>query len=259
MWNFIGQQHGGVEDIGLINTWTAPIRPVTNMDISDTAQSWRDTSYNYFVDFETFVLVQLHRFGGDTRAGHASGIDWFTNNVPKNRPLVVVQHYNMESAETVTSDPITGWSIAERDALLAMLSGYNVIALLVGHDHNTPTQLRVEIPVPGTNITFDQFRPGIASFDDREPNSHFALLRVSGTDLNVASGRIDNNDGSIIWEFGYSKALPKVGQEAPQPVCNCELSPECCSLEPGLPNGGGLGGGGLGGGGIGGLSGGGRG
>ncbi len=128
-----------------------PSLPADNYDVESDNYSW---------NWGRLHLVQLQRFGGDTRKGAVSGLDWLKQDLEANaadgRPVILFQHYGWDSfsierwdaGHTTFDDSGTGephwWSESERESLLAVLKDYNVIGLFHGHEHDTPMAYRVE-------------------------------------------------------------------------------------------------------------------
>lgn len=178
-----------------------PSLPADNYDVESDNYSW---------NWGRLHLVQLQRFGGDTRKGAVSGLDWLKQDLEANaadgRPVILFQHYGWDSfsierwdaGHTTFDDSGTGeplwWSESERESLLAVLKDYNVIGLFHGHEHDTPMAYRVE--------GIDVFKPKAAF------KGGFALVRVSQTLLEVALGEASDANGHVRFTTGFTKALP---------------------------------------------------
>ncbi|MBL8582395.1 MAG: metallophosphoesterase, partial [Rhizobiaceae bacterium] len=119
--------------------------PATNFDSLSDCYSW---------DWGAVHFVQLNRFGGDTRKGAADSLPWLVSDLAASaqggRPVVLFQHYGWDPFSEERWDPSRTtfddegggdphwWSDAERRALVDAVSGYNVVALFHGHEHETP-------------------------------------------------------------------------------------------------------------------------
>ncbi len=194
MWNFVCQMHTGV--------WgqTKPVIPVTTIDGTGDAGSycWKEHSLNYCVNLGPVDLFQMHVYGGDRENGRADGLSWLKDQLALrdiSRPIIIVQHYSFD----ITSDEQPNWTKAQRDAFLAVLEPYNVIALLTGHAHAAGAFPDI-IPIPHSTKTFDQFRPGMCS-----DYGGFALMRVSDISFDTIQG--STVKGKIEWIKGYSKSI----------------------------------------------------
>jgi cytolysin (calcineurin-like family phosphatase) len=175
-----------------------PPVPAANYDAASDCYSW---------DWGRLHLVQMHRFAGDTRKDAISGLDWLKRDLAANagdgRPVVSFQHYGWDAFSSEVWDSTartfddTGagaphwWSDAEREALAAVLSGYNAIGLFHGHQHETPM-------IYGGGA-LDLFRPKAAYLGG------FALARVTDTFFDVALGESSEAQGSVRFTHAFSK------------------------------------------------------
>lgn len=170
--------------------------------------SFDDASESYSWDWEPLHLVQLHRFGGDTRHGAASGLDWLKRDlaaVPHRRPVAIFQHYGWDSFSTEKWDPAKStfddhgpgaahwWSESDRAALLDVLDGANVIGIFHGHQHETPMIYREK--------SIDLFKPKAAFMGG------FAVAVVSGSTFEVALGEASDDHGGIAFSDAFSKQI----------------------------------------------------
>jgi cytolysin (calcineurin-like family phosphatase) len=176
MWNFICQMHTGVR---WRNGKSAAAYPVTAVDSDGSGSNdWTARSFNYRVNLGPADLIQLHRYGGDSEYGRASGLGWLKDQLGAlgtARPVIIVQHYQFQPP-MIDVD----WTDAQRDALLEVLAPYNVIALLTGHIHNPPDHFPYQAPIPGTSDYLNEFRPGCAFNDPAIPPSQgFIAVRVT--------------------------------------------------------------------------------
>lgn len=167
-----------------------PPVPVADYDIASDCYSW---------NWGGLHLVQLHRFAGDTAFGAESGLPWLKRNLAANaqdgRPVVLFQHYGWDSFSLERWDPQKStfddegsgaphwWSEEERQALLAVLKGYNVVAVFHGHQHETPMIYQRD--------GYDIVKPK-ASF-----MGGFALARITDAGMDVALGEASGDDGLV--------------------------------------------------------------
>jgi cytolysin (calcineurin-like family phosphatase) len=177
----------------------APV-PVTNYDVASDAYSW---------DWGRLHLVQLHRFGGDTREGAVDSLPWLRADLADyaadGRPVVVFQHYGWDPFSTEVWDPArmtfddTGdgpshwWTAEERDALYAALEPYNVVALFHGHQHPSALIYRWR--------NLDIFKPMAAYMGG------LAVARVTDTFLDVALAKVVGDTGELMFTNAFSKPL----------------------------------------------------
>ena len=174
---------------------------VANYDIESDNYSW---------DWGGLHLVQLQRFGGDTGKGAISGLDWLKQDLAASaadgRPVILFQHYGWDVFSREKWDPAKmtfddsgdghahWWSDDDREALLGVLKGYNVIGLFHGHEHPTPMIYSAD--------GLDLFKP-IATF-----MGGFAVVHVTSGYIDVALVQADGNDGDVTFLKAFSKALP---------------------------------------------------
>ena len=177
-----------------------PPVPASNYDVDSDCYSW---------DWGGLHLVQMHRFGGDTGHGAASGLPWLkrdlANNAADGRPVVLFQHYGWDTFSTEVWDPTEKrfddsggghahwWSEADRQALLAVLKGYAVVGVFHGHQHETPMIYRGG----GLNL----FKPKAAYMGG------FALARISGLRMEVVLGEAADDHGGIVFTDAFGKDL----------------------------------------------------
>lgn len=176
-----------------------PPVPAANYDVESDSYSW---------DWGGLHLVQLHRFGGDTRKAAVSGLDWLKGDLAAHasdgRPVIVFQHYGWDGFSTERWDSAAGtfddhgqgddhwWSEAERQELRDTLAGYNVIGLFHGHEHETPMIYQKE--------GFDLFKPKAAYMGG------FAVVRVTSSRLEVALAEIAE-DGALRFTNAFTKPV----------------------------------------------------
>ena len=177
-----------------------PAVPVDNYD---------EASDNYSWNWGGLHLIQAQRYGGDNSKGTASSLDWMKQDLKTyasdGRPVVIFQHYGWDHFSTERWDPAkstfdddgTGtphwWDESERQDLLATLSGYNVIGIFHGHEHDTPMAYKVN--------GIDVFKAKAAFMGG------FTLVRVSNGRMDVAIGEAADNKGGVRFDTAFSKAL----------------------------------------------------
>ncbi|HWK68473.1 MAG TPA: metallophosphoesterase [Rhizobiaceae bacterium] len=176
-----------------------PPVPASNYDVASDSYSW---------DWGGLHLVQLHRFGGDTRKGAISGLGWLKNDLAANasdgRPVILFQHYGWDGFSTERWDPAAKvfddqgegddhwWSEAERQALLDVLAGYNVVGLFHGHQHETAMIYQYG--------GLDLFKPKAAYMGG------FAVVRVTDKRLEVVLGET-SQDGDVRFTNAFTKPV----------------------------------------------------
>ncbi|MBX3569994.1 MAG: metallophosphoesterase [Rhizobiaceae bacterium] len=164
-----------------------PLVPVDSYDAESDCYSW---------NWGRLHLVQGHRFIGDTNKSAPNSLPWLKSDLETyagdGRPVILFQHYGWDpfsvehwDPEKTTFDdtgrgPAHWWTAADRAALLDLLSGYNVIGLFHGHEHDTPMIYRAG--------SVDLFKP-IAAF-----KGGFALARVSDRFMDVVLGEVAQDD-----------------------------------------------------------------
>lgn len=177
-----------------------PPVPAANYDVDSDCYSW---------NWGGLHLVQTHRFAGDTGHGAASGLPWLKQDLAGNaadgRPVVLFQHYGWDSFSEEVWDKTKGrfddsgdgqahwWSEADRQALLAVLKGYNLVGIFHGHQHETAMIYK------GGGI--DLFKPKAAYMGG------FALARVSGRRMEVVLGEAADDHGGVVFTNAFGKNL----------------------------------------------------
>ncbi|WP_269933336.1 metallophosphoesterase [Aminobacter sp. HY435] len=176
-----------------------PPVPATSYDEASDCYSW---------DWGGLHLIQTHRFAGDTAKGAISGLAWLKRDLrtyaSDGRPVILFQHYGWDPFSLETWDPAVRhfddrgigqahwWSDDERAALLAAISGYNVIGVFHGHEHDTPM-------IYNSN-GLDLFKP-MAAF-----KGGFAIVRVTDQFMDVVLAETDRL-GAITFTKAFSKRL----------------------------------------------------
>ncbi|MDO9415278.1 metallophosphoesterase [Pararhizobium sp.] len=175
-----------------------PPVPVTDYDAASDNYSW---------DWGGLHLVQLQRFGGDISKGAISGLNWLKQDLAAHaadgRPVMLFQHYGWDTFSTEKWDPAQEtfddegrgaahwWSEEQRDALLAVLKGYNVAGLFHGHEHPTALIYR--------RGGIDLFKP-IATF-----LGGFALVHITDGYMDVVMAKAAGGPGAVTFVSAFSK------------------------------------------------------
>jgi cytolysin (calcineurin-like family phosphatase) len=177
-----------------------PPVPADNYDVDSDCYSW---------NWGGLHLVQTHRFAGDTGHGASSGLPWLKQDLAANaadgRPVVLFQHYGWDAFSTEVWDKARHqfddsgngvahwWSEADRQALLAALRGYNVVAIFHGHQHETPMIYQRD--------GLDLFKPKAAYMGG------FALACITGEAMDVVLGEASGDLGEVVFTQAFSKAM----------------------------------------------------
>ncbi|MHC2797275.1 cytolysin (calcineurin-like family phosphatase) [Mesorhizobium jarvisii] len=175
-----------------------PPVPATSYDVDTDCYSW---------DWGGLHLVQTHRFTGDTGHGADSSLPWLKQDLATyaadGRPIILFQHYGWDTFSTERWDPAKRtyddkgagtphwWGEADRQALLAVLKGYNVVGIFHGHQHDTPLIYRRD--------GLDLFKPKAAYMGG------FAVARVTSDGMDVALGEATDDQGGVNFTNAFSK------------------------------------------------------
>ncbi|RWB22188.1 MAG: metallophosphoesterase [Mesorhizobium sp.] len=175
-----------------------PPVPATNYDVDTDCYSW---------DWGGLHLVQTHRFAGDTGHGAISSLPWLKQDLATyaadGRPVILFQHYGWDTFSIERWDPAKRayddegagrphwWAEADRQALVAALKGYNVIAIFHGHQH--------QVPMIYQRDGLDLIKPKAAYMGG------FALARVTDDNIDVALGEAAGDHGEVVFTNAFSK------------------------------------------------------
>jgi len=140
---------------------------------------------HYSWDWEGVHFVNLNIYaGGDNNRARGSLqflIDDLAANVgDSNRPVVLMQHFGMDSFSSQSQ----WWTAAERNALASAIDGYNILGIFHGHLHTTSKY---------TWNGYDVFMGSAAK------DGNFLVARIDNGKMDVVS-REDNR-----WGFAFSK------------------------------------------------------
>jgi cytolysin (calcineurin-like family phosphatase) len=176
-----------------------PAVPATNYDVDSDCYSW---------DWGGLHLVQTHRFAGDIGHGADSALPWLRDDLATyaagGRPVVLFQHYGWDDFSIEKWDPAKHvfdgdgggaphwWSAADRQALLAVLKGCNVVAVFHGHQHQTPMIYQRD--------GLDLFKPKAAYMGG------FALARIASDGMDVVLGEASGDHGDVAFTNAFSKS-----------------------------------------------------
>ena len=199
MWWFIRQW------IGLEKDGNNVIQYVTRFDAVDldkwSGDSWKKKSCDYLVDTGGVIYLGLHRFGGDTDFGRASGlktIKRWLQDYPSDTGIIIHQHYGWDRF----SEEDRWWTEEERDAMMEVFDGRNVIGIFHGHIH-TPVPYYYTKTIRNREI--DLYSPG-ATFQRR-----FGVARIKNATLDVAFYEVEDDESLALrekftkqWKHGLS-------------------------------------------------------
>jgi cytolysin (calcineurin-like family phosphatase) len=180
MWDYVAQRHSGPN---------APV-PADDFDPESNSYSW---------NWNGVHLVQLHRFGGDTRHDLPSNLPWLKRNLEQHasdgRPVVLFQHYGFESSNSIGSNrrSRSKWTRKHMSQFAEVINEYNVVGLFHGHDH------WAQLPYKWQG--YDVFSPGAAHF------GQFAVVQIDHQSMNVVYAEVTNDEGDVrlIRESGFKK------------------------------------------------------
>ncbi|NNE05810.1 MAG: hypothetical protein HKO64_05985 [Xanthomonadales bacterium] len=182
MWEYVRQRHSGAE---------APVS-VDDFDPGSHSYSW---------SWGGVHLVQLHRFGGDTRHELPSSLPWLRRNLERHasdgRPVVLFQHYGFESGNSIgrSRNSRSKWTPTEMNRYAQVIKGYNVLGLFHGHDHWSQRPYRWR--------GYDVFSPGAAHF------AQFAIVHIDAETMDVVYAEVTNDKGEmrLVPESAFSKQV----------------------------------------------------
>lgn len=182
MWNYVRQRHAGAD---------APVS-VDDFDPASNSYSW---------NWGGVHMVQLHRFGGDTRHRLPSSLPWLRHNLERHasdgRPVVLFQHYGFESGNSIGRNPSSRskWTPLEMRQFADAIDGFNVIGLFHGHDHWSQRPYRWR--------DYDVFSPGAAHF------AQFAVVHIGPRTMDVVYAEVMNERGDLrlVSESAFSKPV----------------------------------------------------
>ena len=156
------------------------------------------SSRSYSWNIQDVHFVQAQRFSGDT-AYCESNLDWLADDLKRyaseGNPVVYIQHYGV--------DPwaIKWWPQDARNRLFDILDNYNVAAFLVGHTHEPSIQRYRGYPIYQVNN----------AWPDEDGNGSFAVVRLKGDAVSVASCRWTDDKGNFEVVGPYlSDTLPRI-------------------------------------------------
>ncbi|MGE6785382.1 metallophosphoesterase [Ensifer adhaerens] len=177
-----------------------PPVPVTNYDPLSDCYSW---------DWGGLHVVQLQRFGGDQTKGAVNALPWLKQDLASyagdGRPVILFQHYGWDAFSTEVWDAKAGtfdnegdgaphwWSVDERQALLDVIKGSNVIGLFHGHQHETAMIYR--------QGGIDLFKPKAAYMGG------FAIARVTDGFMDVVLAEAGAAHGEVVFTDAFSRRL----------------------------------------------------
>ena len=177
-----------------------PPVPADNYDVGSDCYSW---------NWGGLHLVQTHRFAGDTGHGALSSLPWLKQDLAANaadgRLVVLFQHYGWDTfsievwdkAQHRFDDSGEGtahwWSAANREALLEVLKGYNVVGVFHGHQHETPMIYQSD--------GLDLFKSKAAYMGG------FAIARITNQAMDVVLAEASDDHGGVVFTNAFSKTI----------------------------------------------------
>jgi len=178
-----------------------PLLPATDFDIYSDNYSW---------DWGDLHLVQAQRFAGDSTKGAVDSLPWLRQDLEAyagdGRPVILFQHYGWDPFSTGNWDPVNHrfdpegkgkaqwWTAAQREALLAVLADFNVIAIFHGHQHLQNLAYKVS---------------GIDVFSARAAFlGGFAVVRVAECFMDMAFAQA-GAEGTVRFTGAFSKAIER--------------------------------------------------
>ncbi len=171
--------------------------------------NYHDLSDSYSWNWDGLHLIQAQRFAGDTNKGAISAIDWLKSDLATyaadGRPVVIFQHYGFDAFSRERWDPARKtfdengagaphwWSDEARSVFLDALKGYNVVAIMHGHQHETPMLYQA--------YGYDIIKPKAAFMGG------FGLVRISRKTMDVVLAEAVDNNGAIRFTSAFSKTF----------------------------------------------------
>ena len=168
------------------------IQTVSEFD-ADNTPDWKGHSQNWLVNTGGVIYIQMHRFGGDTRFGHADGFEalqqWL-RNYPYHA-IVLLQHYGWDQFST-GDDAAIQWTTAQQETLIKMFAGRKIIGAFHGHTHTPPPY---HYKANCANMTFDCFAPGAVMVQPSNSSTgrRFGLARITTQYLDVVFCQVDSS------------------------------------------------------------------
>ena len=170
-WGYVDSRHKGPN---------APV-PVTNFHAA---------SHGYSFDLGRVHLIQMNRFAGDVQYGLGSALGFLADDLKKyasdGRPVVLFQHYGMDAFGTQAR----WWTDADRAAYRALLKGYHVSAIIVGHSHAAFNYSWEGLRVFQVNNAKAEINTG-----NNDGNGSFAIVRITDQQLDVVTCRWLDDSG----------------------------------------------------------------
>ena len=177
-----------------------PPYPADNYDEGSDSYSW---------NWGGLHLIQAQRFAGDTSKGAASALAWLKNDLATfaadGRPVVIFQHYGWDPFSLERWDPEKKtfddhgsgaphwWSDTDRQAFLDILKGYNIVAIVHGHEHDNAMIYQA--------AGYDVVKPTAAY------KGGFGVVRITEKAMDVVLGEAADDDGGVRFLAAFSKKL----------------------------------------------------
>ncbi|MDQ0320938.1 cytolysin (calcineurin-like family phosphatase) [Pararhizobium capsulatum DSM 1112] len=177
-----------------------PPYPADNYDEGSDCYSW---------NWGGLHLIMAQRFAGDTNKGAASALGWLKNDLAMfaadGRPVVIFQHYGWDPFSLERWDPEKKtfddqgsgaphwWSDADRRAFLDILKGYNIAAIVHGHEHDSAMIYQ--------RAGFDIIKPTAAY------KGGFGVIRITDKVMDVVLGEAAGDNGGVQFLAAFSKGF----------------------------------------------------
>lgn len=150
-------------------------KQIANLHPSSRSYSWNVGDVHF---------VQAQRFSGDTGYSE-SNLDWLADDLRQyastGNPVVYIQHYGVDEWA------IKWWPQSARNSLFDLLDQYNIAGFFVGHTHEPSVQYYRGYPIYQANN----------AWPDEDGNGSFAVIRIKGDAVAVASCRWTDGEGNF--------------------------------------------------------------
>ena len=150
----------------------------------------RHGDYKYRFEFAGIHFICLDTFPqgtGESYVDSNCSQTWLAeqlNLIGKNDRIVLFQHYDYETlsgfANVPPDNPLPWWSTTDGDELLTLITGYNVIGILFGHNHGST--------LPGDLEVYEPFRTyNTISAYNNSSGITFWVIRITDTKFQAAN------------------------------------------------------------------------
>lgn len=149
-------------------------REILNLHPGSRSYSWNIGDVHF---------IQAHRYSGDDAYGEANW-EWLAADLQKyasnGNPVVYIQHYGFDAWA------LKWWPESAREKLFNLLDQYNLAAFLVGHTHEASIQHYRGHDIYQVNN----------AWPDEDGNGSFAVVRIKGNNVVIATCRWTDNQGN---------------------------------------------------------------